>query len=166
MQQPEWPSEDFPSGADSSKSRGKFGIDFCNGSGDLLFFFAALAEIAGGLNVEPELRALFKKFAQFQGHLGRDTSAAKHDFVDAAGADAEGAGQCVLGNAHGHEVVFEQNFPGSNRVHSSSLHRRICCVEIGEQCQALFRRTTRCHRSEAGFGTGSANVLVGRSVRR
>ena len=114
MQQPEWPSDDFPSGADSSKSRDKFGVVFCYGSGDLLFFFAALAEIAGGLNVEPELRALFKKFAQFQGHLGRDTSAAKHDFVDAAGADAEGAGQCVLGNAHGHEVVFEQNFPGSD----------------------------------------------------
>jgi hypothetical protein len=39
-------------------------------------------------------------------------------------------------------------------------------LELGEQCQALFRRTTRCHRAEAGFGTGSANVLVGRSVRR
>jgi hypothetical protein len=30
----------------------------------LLFFFAELAEIAGGLNVEPESGALFEEFAQ------------------------------------------------------------------------------------------------------
>jgi hypothetical protein len=28
-------------------------------------------------------------------------------------------------------------------------------LELGEQCQALFRRITRCHRSEAGAPTSS-----------
>jgi hypothetical protein len=112
MQQPEWPSEDFSGGADSSKSRGKLGVVFCNGSGDLLFFFAELAEIAGGLDVEPELGALFEEFAEFERHFGRDAAAAEHDFVDTSRAYAEGSRKGVLRNAHGHEIVLKENFTG------------------------------------------------------
>ena len=85
---------------------------------DLLFFFEQLAEIAGGLNVEPELSALPEKLAEFERHFGRDAAATEDDFVDASRTDAKGSCERVLGNAHGHEVVFEQNFTGSD----SGLH--------------------------------------------
>jgi hypothetical protein len=77
-----------------------------------LFFFEQLAEITGGLNVEPELSALFKKLVEFEGHFGRNAAAAEHDFVDALRTDAKGSREGVLGNAHGHEIVFEKNFTG------------------------------------------------------
>ena len=78
----------------------------------MLFFFEQLSEIAGGLDVEPELGALFEKFAEFEGHFRGDAAAAEHNFVDAARADAEGSRKGVLGNAHGDEVVFQKNFTG------------------------------------------------------
>ena len=86
---------------------------------DLLFL--ELAEIAGGLQVEPKLGALFEEFPEFEAHLGRDAAATEDDFVDAARADADGSHEGVLRNAHGHEVVFEQNFTGSD----SGFHRRV-----------------------------------------
>jgi hypothetical protein len=70
-------------------------------------FLPQPAEIAGGLDVEPELGALFEKFAEFEGHFGSDAAATENDFVDASRADAEGSREGVLGNAHGHEIVFE-----------------------------------------------------------
>lgn len=76
----------------------------------MLFFFELLAEIAGGLNVEPELGTLFEKVAEFERHFGRDGAAAEHDFVNASRTDAKGSCERVLGNTHGHEIVFEQNF--------------------------------------------------------
>ena len=78
----------------------------------MLFFFEQLAEIAGGLNVEPELGTLFEKLAEFERHFGRDAMVAEDDFVDASRTDAKGSCERVLGNAHGHEIVFEQNFTG------------------------------------------------------
>ena len=81
---------------------------------DLLFLFSELAEIAGGLDVEPELRALFEKFAEVEGHFWSDAAAVEDNFVDASRADAECSREGVLGNAHGHEIVFEQNFTGSD----------------------------------------------------
>ena len=99
----------------------QLGVVFSDCRGDLLFFFAELAELAGGLDVEPELCALFEKIAEFQGQLGRDASAAEHDFIDAAGTNTEGAGQGVLGNAHGFEVVFKENFTGGD----GGFHRGI-----------------------------------------
>ncbi len=92
-----------------------------NSSGNLLFLFTELAEIAGGLDVEPELRALFEEFPEFQRHLGRDATATEDDFVDASRTDAKGSCERVLGNAHGHEVVFEQNFTGCD----GGFHRGI-----------------------------------------
>ncbi len=100
------------------QSSRQLGVVLAYSGGDLLFFFAELAEIAGGLNVEPELGALFEKFAEFEGHFGRDAAAAENDFVDASRTDAKGSCERVLGNAHGHEIVFEQNFTGSD----SGLH--------------------------------------------
>ena len=85
---------------------------------DLLFFFEQLAEITGGLNVEPELSALPEEFAEFERHFGRDVAATENDFVDASRADAKCSCERVLGNAHGHEIVYEQNFTGSD----SCLH--------------------------------------------
>jgi len=79
-----------------------------------LFFFEQLAEITGGLNVEPELSALFKKLAEFEGHFGRNAAAAEHDFVDALRTDAKGSCERILGNAHGNEVVLKENFAGSH----------------------------------------------------
>ena len=71
-----------------------------------------MAEIAGGLDVEPELGTLFEEFAKLKRHFGRDATAAEHDCVDASRTDAKGSCERVLGNAHGHEIVFEQNFTG------------------------------------------------------
>jgi hypothetical protein len=85
---------------------------------DLLFFFEQLAEIAGGLDVEPELGTLLEEFPQFERHFGRNAAATEDDFVDAARADAEGSREGVLGDAHGHEIVFKENFTGSD----SGLH--------------------------------------------
>ena len=73
-----------------------------------------MAEIAGGLDVEPELGALFEKFAEFERHFGRDAAATENDFVDASRADAECTREGVLRTAHGNEIVFEQNFTGSD----------------------------------------------------
>ena len=42
-------------------------------------------------------------------------------FVDAARADAEGSRESVLGDAHGDEVVFEENFTGGD----GEFHRGI-----------------------------------------
>ena len=84
-------------------------------------FLRSFSEITGGLDVEPELRALLEEFAEFQGHLGRDAAAAEHDFVDAAGADAEGSREGILGNAHGNEVVLKENFTGRD----GGFHRRV-----------------------------------------
>ena len=81
----------------------------------MLFFFEQLAEIAGGLDVEPELGALFEEFAEFERHFGRDAAATENDFVDASRTDAKGSCQRVLGNTHGHEIVFEQNFTEPDR---------------------------------------------------
>ena len=77
---------------------------------DLLFFFEQLAEIAGGLNVEPELSALPEEFAEFERHFGRDAAATENDFVDASRTDAKGSCESVLGNAHWHEIVLKENF--------------------------------------------------------
>ena len=55
---------------------------------------------------------LFEEFAKLKRHLGRDAAAAENDFVDASRADAECSREGILRNAHGHEVVFEQNFTG------------------------------------------------------
>jgi hypothetical protein len=41
-------------------------------SGQTKVLFAELAEIAGGLYVEPELGALLEEFAEFEGHFGRE----------------------------------------------------------------------------------------------
>lgn len=80
----------------------------------MLFFFEQLPKIAGSLDVEPELGTLFEEFAEFEGHFGRDAAAAENDFVDAAWADAEGSREGVLRNAHWHEIVFKENFTGSD----------------------------------------------------
>ena len=47
----------------------------------LLFFFEQLSEIAGGLDVEPELSALFEEFAEFERHFGRDGEFCKGIFI-------------------------------------------------------------------------------------
>jgi len=78
----------------------------------LLFFFEQLPKIAGGLQVEPKLGALFEEFPEFEGHLGRDAAATEDDFVDASRVDAKGTSQGVLGNAHGNGVVLKENFTG------------------------------------------------------
>jgi len=100
------------------KSSSQFRVVFADSSGDLLFFFAELPKITGGLDVEPELGALFEKFAEFEGHFGSDAAATENDFVDASRADAECTREGVLGDAHGCEIVFEQNFTGCD----SGLH--------------------------------------------
>jgi len=76
----------------------------------LLFLFEQLAEITGGLDVEPELGALLEEFAEFEGHFRGDAATTEDDFVDAARADAEGSCGRVLGDAHGDEIVFQKNF--------------------------------------------------------
>lgn len=86
-----------------------------------LFFFEQLAEIAGGLDVEPEPGALFEKLAEFEGHFGRDAAATENDFVDAPRADAECSREGILGNAHGNEVVLKENFTGRD----GGFHRRV-----------------------------------------
>ena len=78
----------------------------------MLFFFEQLAEIAGGLNVEPKLSALLEELAEFKRHFGRDAAATENDFVNASRTDTKGSCERVLGNAHWHEIVFEQIFTG------------------------------------------------------
>ena len=55
---------------------------------------------------------LIEEFSEFERHFGRDAAPTENDFVDASWADAKGSREGVLGNAHGHEIVFEQNFTG------------------------------------------------------
>ena len=74
---------------------------------DLLFLFSELAEIAGGLDVEPEPGALFEKLAEFEGHFRGYAAATEDDVVDASRADAKGSCEGVLGNAHWFEVVLK-----------------------------------------------------------
>ncbi len=69
-----------------------------------------MLKITNGLNVEPELGALFEKFAEFDGHFGRDATAIEDDFVDASRVDAKCSCERVLGNAHWQEIVFKENF--------------------------------------------------------
>ena len=40
---------------------------------------------------------------------------------------------------------------GVEFAHGASLHGGKSCVELGQQSKALFRRTTRRHRTKAGF---------------
>lgn len=103
------------------KSRCELGVVFGDGGGDLFFLFAELAEIAGGLDVEPELGALFEEFPKLEGHFGCDAAATENDFVDASRAGAECSCKGVLRNAHGHEIVFKENFTG----YDGGFHREI-----------------------------------------
>jgi len=75
--------------------------------GDLFSLFQKLTEIAGGLDVEPEFGALFEEFAEFKRHFGRDAAATEHDFVNASRTHAKSSCERVLGNTHGHEIIFE-----------------------------------------------------------
>lgn len=72
-----------------------------------------MAEIAGGLDSEPELGALFEKLAKFKRHFGRDAAAAEHGFFEAAESDANGIGEGVLGDFHGDQKVFEESYAKS-----------------------------------------------------
>ena len=80
----------------------------------MLFFFEQSSEIAGGLDVEPELTALLEELAEFKRHFGRNAAAAKHDFVNAPWTDAECSREGVLRNAHWNQIVFEKNLTGSD----------------------------------------------------
>ena len=61
---------------------------------------------------------LIEEFSEFERHFGRDAAPTENDFVDASRADAKCTREGVLGNAHGHEIVFKENFTGRD----SGLH--------------------------------------------
>ena len=75
-------------------------------------FFAELPKIAGGLDVEPKLGALFKKITEFEGHFRSNVAATVDDVVYASWVDAECSCKGVLRDAHGNEVVLKENFTG------------------------------------------------------
>jgi hypothetical protein len=60
----------------------------------------------------PELRRLTEKGPEADGHDRSDRSVPKHDLVDRAGCDADGAGHGVLGNSHRIEVFLKKDFAG------------------------------------------------------
>ena len=111
-----------------------------------LFFFAELAAIAGGLDVEPEPRDLLEEFHELQRHFGRNAAAAEHDFVDALRTDAKGSCERILGNAHGNEVVLKENFAGSHggfHLENFAASRQLlieCCRDFTAQANFTTRR--------------------------
>ena len=71
---------------------------------------------------------LIEEFSEFERHFGRDAAPTENDFVDASWADAKGSRKGVLGNAHGHEIVFEQNFTGCD----GGFHREFLSTDFAD----------------------------------
>ena len=64
------------------------------GEGGFVFF--EFAEVAIGLDAEPEAWGLSEVFAEADGHFGGDGAAAEDDLVDGPWGYAEGAAEGVL----------------------------------------------------------------------
>ena len=86
---------------------------------------------------------LIEEFSEFERHFGRDAAPTENDFVDASRADAKCSREGIWGNAHGHEIVFEQNFTvcdgGFHR--GIFIHRfqvsKIFCAAMGAPTSSL-----------------------------
>lgn len=76
------------------------------------------AEIAFHLDAVPEGVGLAEEDAEADGHGGSDGSLAEHDLVDRARRHTDGAGHRVLRDAHGLEILLQQDLPRSD----GSLH--------------------------------------------
>ena len=79
-------------------------------------------EIAFDLKPVPEIHGLPEKRPEADRHLRRDGALAMHDLVDRPWRHPDGAGHRVLRDVHGLEVVFEQDFAGSDRgIHECNV---------------------------------------------
>ena len=90
---------------------------------------------------------LIEEFSEFERHFGRDAAPTENDFVDASWADAKGSREGVLGNAHGHEIVFEQNFTGCDGgFHRGNFYPQISQIFTDFKFLKFFaRRWERQH---------------------
>ena len=88
------------------------GADF---GGELFLLFAQGAEITLDLQAVPELRGLAEERAKADRHRGGDGPFAQHDLVDCPGGHADGPGHGILGEAHGGQILLQQDFSGCDR---------------------------------------------------
>lgn len=84
------------------------------------FPFAELAKIISGPNIATKTAALIEQFSGSEGHFESYAAAGKNDFIDASLADGKGSSEDILEEAHGHEIVFKENFTGCD----SGFHKK------------------------------------------
>ena len=84
-------------------------VNFAGDAGDER---PGVAEVALGLDIQPETRRLAEIAAQAQRGVEGDRPPAVDDFMDPARRHAQGAGERVLGERQRLHVVFEEDFPG------------------------------------------------------
>ena len=80
--------------------------------GELLVVFGQGTEVALDLDAVPEFRGLAEEDSKADGHGGRDGTAGVDNLVDGTGRDADGAGHGVLGDAHGNQVLLQEDLAG------------------------------------------------------
>ena len=80
----------------------------------MLAFAGKGAEVAFHLDAVPEGVGLAEKNAEADRHCRSDGPLVKHDLVDRPRRHADGAGHGVLRDAHGLEIVLQQDFAGGD----------------------------------------------------
>ena len=73
------------------------------------------AEFTLDLEAMPEVVGLTEERPEADGHGRGDGAFPEHDLIDGAGRNPDGPGHGVLGNSHGLEILFQQDFSGSDR---------------------------------------------------
>jgi hypothetical protein len=81
--------------------------------------FLGHSEIVIRLEIDPALSVGAKKPGQPQGGVSGNRTLARNNLADPTLGYSNGFGQPILGNPHGFEELFEQDFAGVNRRHVS-----------------------------------------------
>jgi hypothetical protein len=81
--------------------------------------FLGHSEIVIRLEVDPALSVGVKKPGKPQGGVSGNRTLARNNLADPTLGYSNGFGQPILGNPHGLEEIFEQDFAGVNRRHVS-----------------------------------------------
>jgi hypothetical protein len=97
---------------------------WADAGGEPLLLAGERAEIALYLKPVPEAVGLPEEGTEADGHRGGDDTLAKHDLVDRARGNPDGAGHRILREPHRLEVLFEEDFSwGDRRFHGYDVWR-------------------------------------------